>query len=106
MEIKISIFDKEQYDGDWPPESASGFIEWFNSKLKNIPEEYRSDARIELDSVSSWEDSSYASIEIYYYRQETKEEEKSRANKESVKQTVVESRERAQLKKLQDKYVL
>ena len=67
----------EQYNGDWPPEEATEAIAWFQNKLKDVPGEFRSTARIEIDSTSRY-DSTYATIEIGYVRPETDEEEAQR----------------------------
>ena len=67
----------EQYDGDWPPSDAVGAMAWFQAKLDDIPDEFRSTAKIELDTTSRY-DSSYATIEFSYVRFETDEEEAQR----------------------------
>lgn len=66
-----------QYDGDWPPDDAAGALAWFQAKLADVPLEFRSTARIEIDSEESY-GSSKATIEISYTRQETDEEEAQR----------------------------
>jgi hypothetical protein len=77
--VKVDVFSGQRYDGDWPPNDAAGFIAWFQGKIDTIPAEHRSDARIELDSESSYEDSHYASIGISYWRPETDGEMEARA---------------------------
>lgn len=92
MDIKIEVFNKEQYQGEWPEENAIKFLEWFEEKISSIPEEFRSSAKVELESVSGYEDSSYAAIEIYYYRPETEEEAKVRESKEQNRAALVKQR--------------
>lgn len=43
-QIKVEVFNKEEYDGEWPPEDAEEFIAWFVEKVETIPEEYRATA--------------------------------------------------------------
>ena len=66
-----------QYDGEWPPGDATGFIAWFEAKLQDVPEEQRSAVRIDLDTKLRY-DCSYATIEFSYVRPETDEEEAQR----------------------------
>jgi hypothetical protein len=75
---KVTVFEAERYDGDWPPDDATGFIAWFQAQLDKVPAEHRGNVRIELDSVSGYEDSHYVSIEISYWRPETDSEMESR----------------------------
>jgi len=100
----IVIFNKEQYDGEWPEENAVEFINWFSDKVNNIPSEYRDKAIIELDSVLSYESSSYVNIEISYVRPETPEEEKNRMDAKNNSNKILEKRDRKQLSILKDKY--
>lgn len=104
MDIKITVFDKQQYDAEWPSEDAIEFIAFFQEKLASIPEEFRSSAIIEVDSISGYEGSSYASINIYYYRPETEEEVKVRESKAQNKAELLRQRELKQLEELKRKY--
>lgn len=102
--IRITVLDKERYDGDWPPEDAAGAIAWLSEKLESIPEAFRSTAKIEFDSVSSDEDSHYARIEITYSRPETDEEEAVRLANNRLAAEAQRSRELQQLEDLRRKY--
>ena len=104
MDIKVEVFNEEQYDGEWPSENGAEFIAWFQEKLESIPQEFRGSAKIELDSVSGYEGSSYASIEIYYYRPETEEEAKVRESKSQYRAELLRQRELRQLEELKRKY--
>src|SRR5579864_1132178 len=73
-EKEVHVFRQEQYDGEWLPEKLSDAIAWLQEKLEIVPNEYRDSAKIEIDSVSSWKDSHYASIEISYQRPPTEAE--------------------------------
>jgi hypothetical protein len=73
---KIISKTVEQYDGDWPPNDPQGFIDWFQKRINDFPEESKS-AIIEL-STTSCGDSSYATITFTYDRLETDEEEAER----------------------------
>jgi len=100
----IVIFNQEQYEKEWPEENAIEFIKWFSDKVNTIPSEYRNKARIELESITSYESSSYVHIEISYVRPETPEEEKSRMDNNDYNNKAHEKRERNQLSILKAKY--
>ena len=100
----ITVFRQEQGDGEWPPEDAKGCMAWFAAKLALIPEEYRDNARIEFDSIASYEDASYATIEITYVRPETDEEERIREHRRQATLAMERQRELDLLTKLKAKY--
>ena len=102
-QINITVFDKEQYDGEWPPEAAEEFIAWFVGKVETIPEEHRATATIELTSASSY-DCSFANVEISYSRPETDEEEERREEQERRIRMNQKDRELQQLATLKAKY--
>ncbi len=104
MDIKVSVFDEDQNDGDWPPENAAGFLSWFTEKINLIPVEFREKAKIEIDGDGDGDGCSYASILIYYYRPKT-EQEKERYRQDEISRTKsVRQRELQQLAKLKAKY--
>lgn len=103
MDIKITVFEEEQYDGDWLPESGLELIDWLKSKIKSVPPRYRKDVKIEFDSTVCY-DSSSAAIEIYYYRPETKKEVKKRNDGKEQMEKAERDREIALLERLQKKY--
>lgn len=104
MDIKIEVFNQEQYDGEWPPETVLEFMEWFSSKIVEIPEEYQHTAKIELESVGGYEGDHYSSIEIYYYRPETAKEIEVRELDEKVKMDRIKQQELQLLEDLKRKY--
>lgn len=102
-QIDVTVFDKEEYDGEWPPVDAKEFIAWFNGKIESIPEEHRATAKIEIESKSSYGDS-YANIKISYPRPETDEEEERREEQERRIRGNQKDRELQQLAALKAKY--
>lgn len=98
------VFDKEQYDSGWPPTDATECVAWFAVKLAEIPAEYRAGAKIYIDSRSSYEDSSYARIEIYYDRPETDDEMAAREAEERRRQEAQKAQEIRTLAALKAKY--
>ena len=104
MNIMIEVFNKQRYDCDWPPRGAVEFIAWFEEKINSIPEEFRRAAIVDLGAVESYDNSYYATIEIYYCRPETKEEERIRADKEQEYAKSLREKELKQLKELKRKY--
>ena len=101
---EITVFEQEQYDGEWPPTGAVECIAWFNSKIEEIPAEFQSTAKVEIEGVGGYEGSSYASITIRYTRPETDSEMESREREECNKVAQQELREKQQLAALKAKY--
>ena len=93
----------EQYDGDWPPNDAAGFLAWVQAKIDDVPQEHRNTLRIELDSTSRY-DSAYATIEFSYERPETDEEEAEREGRFAAQQERRRAEELRILAELQAKY--
>jgi hypothetical protein len=93
----------EKYDGDWPPINAEGFIGWFQAKLGDVPEEFRSTAHIKVDCVHHY-DSNYATIEFCYTREETDDEEAVRKQQVAAYEESNRARELRLLAELQAKY--
>lgn len=105
MQKTITVFDKEQYDGeDWPPENAKEFLTWFTAKLEQIPEEHRSNAVIKIDSSQGLDDYCYARIIIQYTRPETEKDIAEREAEIKRRKDVIESIERQQFEILKAKY--
>ena len=102
--ITVTVFDKEQYNGEWPPEDAAGAIAWLSEKVGSIPEAFRSTAKIEFNSVGGYEGSHCAQIEITYTRPETDEEESDRIQAEETRLQRQRASEMDTLARLQAKY--
>ena len=102
--ITVTVFNEEQYGGEWPPENAAGAIAWLSEKVESIPEAFRSTAKIEFDSVGGYEGSHHARIEITYTRPETDEEESDRMRVEEVRHQRQRASELDTLARLQAKY--
>lgn len=102
--VTVTVFDQEQYDGpDWPAPEADKFIAWLSEKVRTIPQEYRSAARIEFSTAYRYEDA-YARIEISYTRPETGAEEAIRLGHAQRKAENDRQEELAVLRRLQEKY--
>lgn len=101
---RVVLFNAERYDGNWPPEDAAGFLAWFQSIIEEAPDEYRDAVKIELDSVSGYEDSHYASIEVSYLRKETADEVAERLADYRARQQAEQAKELATLAALKAKY--
>lgn len=101
--IVVTVFEQEQYDGEWPPENAISAIAWLQEKIDSIPAVFRANAKIEIDGVTCY-DSGYAKITISYTRPETDEEESERQNAENLRAAQQRQRDLKQLAELQAKY--
>lgn len=103
--IKETVYCKERYDtSDWPPEDFIGAIAWFNAKLELIPEEHRVFAKCEFESISSYNDSSYVSIGIYYWRDKNEEERLKEIRQIENNIKYKEDKEKQMLAELKRKY--
>jgi len=100
--IKVIVWESESCVYDLPT-NPQKFLKWWVDKFNSIPEEYKESASINCD-VSTYYDSPMFSVEIYYYRIETDDEEAIRLEIEKVHQKTIKSKELLQLKKLRDKY--
>lgn len=103
-QMRVVVFDKEEYDGEWPPTDATECVAWFVGKLDMIPKEYRGAAKIEFDSVGGYEGSHYAHIDISYVRPETDNETKAREAEEQRLQEAQKAHELRTLAALKAKY--
>ena len=101
---RVTVFDQEQCDGEWPPSDAAEFVAWFDGKISEIPGEYMSSANIEIDCASGYECTSYARIQIYYDRPETDSEMASREAGELRRKEAQKAKELRTLAELRAKY--
>ncbi len=103
MRKLVKVFEAEQYDGNWPTDNAFKFLSWLKEKVEQIPEEFRSSAKIEIDSIEEY-GNAHAMLQIYYYRPETEEEMIMSVNTEKRKQEGIVQREMMELNRLKKKY--
>ena len=90
----------EQYNGDWPKLDASAFIDWFQNKIADVPDECRDSLTIDIDSG----DGGYATIEFVYTRLETDTEEAKREQYALSREELIRKQELSELARLQAKY--
>ncbi len=102
--MRVTIFNQEIYDGEWPPQNAIACLKWFTDKINSIPEEYIDNAEIEFDSVSGYEGEHYAHISISYTRPETDEEKLKREESTKAMAERTKANELRQLAELKLKY--
>lgn len=72
----VSLVDQERYDEgpiQWDG-SLDDVVASFEAIREMIPEEYRHTSRCEIGSVSGYEGSHYARVQVEYERPATKEE--------------------------------
>lgn len=102
--IVVRVFDKEQYDGEWPPEKLQDAISWLGKKLAEIPEQWRHTATIEIDSSGGYEGAHYAHIGIQYIRPETDREWSDRLERDRAHRAAQEQAERIAYEQLKRKF--
>ncbi len=104
---KVIIWQGGEFDNfsnpDWPPDKATEFMAWFQSKLDMIPDEYKELTMIDLTNSTSY-DSSKMEIEIYYERAETPEEETERERQAQAQIEHKRQQEIELLERLKKKY--
>lgn len=84
--IRETIVDVEQYDVGYPEFSKLlEFRDWLDSILEKVPEQYRSEVELDLDTTSGYEDSAYVRITISYLRPETEQEAAESAEREDLR---------------------
>lgn len=107
-DIRVTICSVDQHEGDWPtpnyPTLLLDAIAWFQGKLEQIPEEYRANARCEINSTGGYEGEHYGHIEISYDRPETVSERGERTAREEAHLAVLRAKELKALRILQTKY--
>ena len=101
---RVTVYPTDSYRSYWPGDTLIDACAWFAAKLEQVPEKYRAEARCEIGSESGYECGHNPTIEIYYYRLETKEEKIDRINKTRERIKAVQDREINLLKELQVKY--
>lgn len=100
-QIKITVYKKERIFN--LSETPSDFMKYFQTQIDKIPSEFIDNSRIELYNYVEY-DNAIMDIEIYYFRDETEEEQTDRIKKELELQRKREENERAILEQLKLKY--
>lgn len=94
LKIKVEVASQKQFD-EGPfifDGKVADLIANFQSIIDGIPEEWRSSAEFEIDSVSGYEESHYPQISVWYYRDETDEEFNSRIAAENARRDAEQRR--------------
>ena len=99
MTKRIDVFNAKKYGKDFPTDNAVEFNAWLKEIIDSVPKENRGDLKIDLDSISS-RDSDYATIEIYYDRDETEAELKEISKNKERKEKLEVQRKRDLLDRL------
>lgn len=106
MDTRVTVVDHEQFDDG--PFKFNGTLDEVIFSLTNIqasiPEQYRATATCEINSVLSYEDSTYANIKVTYVRPETDEECKAREEMERRQRDFAVRHEREQYERLKAKF--
>jgi hypothetical protein len=89
----------------WIPEDPEEFMRFWDEKISQIPKEFKSSAKIEIETRRApYDDSSYISVTISYERLETEKEMTEREIKEREINENIKRRELQQLENLRKKY--
>jgi len=100
--IKVVVFSTESCAYELP-ETPKDFLKWWQDKFDLAPPEYQEALQV-VCSTSVYYDNTEFGVEIYYYRDETLDEEQARIahNEQALKER--EAEELQTLKRLADKY--
>ena len=101
-EIKVVVFSDESCEYDLP-DNPKEFLKWWQDKFDLVPDKYRGVAKVDCSTITSY-DCSQLEVEVYYYRDETDEEEADRLKSEENKRKFIEKGELLQLERLKAKY--
>lgn len=104
MNTNVLVYESDEYCSDFPPTNLQEFVLFFAEILKNIPDEYKDSAEIEVSTKGYYGESSYAVIKVSYERPETEEEKKEREKREQSQKLFQKERELAELERLKKKY--
>lgn len=102
--VTVKLLEAEKYDSGFPPEGAIEFAEWLGALMAQVPAEHAGTAKLEIDSIGSYENSHYATVLFTYCRPETHEEEAKRLADEMRAAESKRNRELQQLEALRRKY--
>ena len=102
--IAVTLAEAEKYDAGFPPEGAIEFSKWLGDLMAQVPAEHAETAKLEIDSIGSYENSHYATVSFTYTRPETDAEEAERLAADMRAVAVQRSRELQQLDALRRKY--
>ena len=73
-EVKVVVYKNDDVSGILPS-NPKDFLSWWSEKFEGIPEEFMSEAVIDVDTEqSSYEGCIDISVEVYYWRKKTPEE--------------------------------
>lgn len=101
-QVKVTVFKSDSY-GSMPTDNLVGFVAWVNEQVAKIPPEYVASASIDIESDSYYE-STYPTIEIYYYRPLTAEEIAADEARARIMREKAEAKERWEYERLAKKY--
>lgn len=102
--ITVKLAKAEKYDSGFPPEGAIEFAKWLGDLMAQVPAEHARTAKLEIDSIGSYENSHYATVTFTYERPETDEEMALRMAKDRSAAEIQRARELQQLEALKRKY--
>lgn len=103
--MKIEIIEYEDsWEADWPPEDALGALKWLADKIAEIPDEYRSNAKIEFTGIGDYDGDTRAIIRISYERPPTEKEIADDLATAAVRKEMEEKRERRKYEELKARF--
>jgi hypothetical protein len=103
--ILVCLFDESIGYGYGPPEDAEGFLTWFTEKINSVPEEFRKDVKIEIESCDrDEEDDRRPRMLMRYWRLQTEDEKIKEVEDREIKESKVISLELDTLAMLKAKY--
>lgn len=87
------------------PTNISEFMNFWDEKISNIPDEYKNTAQIEIEiDRNIYDDFFHLIVRVYYIRLETDEEEIEREKNVKEREEILKNKELKELERLRKKY--
>ncbi len=101
MQTKITLYNNYESRFNGLPESLPELIQRLTEMLETVPSELHDEVVFEI--ITEYESNS-ADVDIYYYREETPEEEAKRLNAETIVLQAHKERMRREYEKLKAEF--
>lgn len=110
LTIKIDVSPERKIygsliqDNEYGDSTLDNVVAWLGELREQVPEEFRSNIKIKVDSHEGYEGSHSATIHVYYNRPETDDELAKRERLEAKRIKNAQAYELSELARLKQKY--
>lgn len=78
--VKVEVLHEDLWGGAC--HTMTGWREWLEEMFSRVPEEHREQATLEIESEGGYDGSHNAAVTVYYWREESDDEQRSRQTRE------------------------